>query len=83
MVEVQLEFVLDLFAHFFHVVVGLLHGGLVVLAGAEFLAFGWLFGEVGHDCFGGLCEVEVGEVDGLFGFGWGFGGLWVKLWAEK
>lgn len=43
-----------------------------MLAGAEFLAFSGLFGQMGHDCFGGLCEVEVSKVDGLFGFGLGF-----------
>ena len=39
MVEVQLQFLVHLFAHLFHVVIRLLGCGLRVLAGAEFLAF--------------------------------------------
>jgi hypothetical protein len=73
MVEVQFQLLVHLFPHLFHVVVRLLGCGLRVLTGAEFLAFRGLFGQMGHDCFSGLCEVEVGKVDGLFGFWLGFG----------
>jgi hypothetical protein len=52
MVEVQLQFLVHLFAHLFHVVIRLLGCGLRVLARAEFLAFRRLFGQMGHDCFG-------------------------------